>query len=41
MGEMSLRMRVVGMDIQTGVLQLMHQPFLGGPGKDTTATRVA
>ena len=29
------------MDIQTGVLQLMHQPFLGGPGKDTTATRVA
>ena len=39
-GEMSLRMRVIGMDIHTGVLQVMHQPFFGNAGKDNS-TKVA
>ena len=31
-GEITMRMRVIGMDINTGVIQAIHEPFVGGSG---------
>ena len=39
-GEMYMRMRVIGMDIQTGVMQVMHQPLIGGPAENTKSNRI-